>query len=120
AREIRWRGISAHIGSQIVSLSPFRRAFRRISGYVNELKGEGIPLEYLDFGGGLGVRYTHEKIAARDEYARMVAGIAQPLGLHLLLEPGRSIIAPAGGALSRGVYGEGNRGRDVLLARRAY
>src|SRR5262249_9531987 len=115
AREIRWRGISAHIGSQIVSLSPFRRAFRRISGYVNELKGEGIPLEYLDFGGGLGVRYTREKIAARDEYARMVAGIAQPLGLHLLLEPGRSIIAPAGGALSRVIYVKETRGKTFVI-----
>src|SRR5579864_3473270 len=52
SRDIRWRGISVHIGSQIVSLEPFRRALGRLSAYVSELRTAGIELSYLDFGGG--------------------------------------------------------------------
>jgi diaminopimelate decarboxylase len=63
---LHWKGISAHIGSQIVSLDPFRRAFRRIAGHVSELRQAGIRLEYLDLGGGLGVRYTTEKTSSFD------------------------------------------------------
>jgi diaminopimelate decarboxylase len=112
---LQWKGISAHIGSQIVSLAPFRRAFRRIAGYVGELRRAGIDLEYLDLGGGLGVRYTTEKTSSRVEYARMVAGLARPLGLHFLLEPGRSIIAAAGVLLTRVIYTKRNRGKTFVV-----
>jgi diaminopimelate decarboxylase len=113
--DIRWRGISVHIGSQIVGLSPFRRALRRLSGYVSELRGAGIKLEYLDFGGGLGIRYTIEKVPARKEYARMVAAAIAPLRLHLLLEPGRTIIGPAGVLLTRILYVKENRGKSFVV-----
>jgi len=115
SREIQWRGISVHIGSQIVALGPFQRALRRLAGYVSELRGAGIPLEYLDFGGGLGVRYTNEKIPARKEYARMVARAIRPLRLHLLLEPGRTIIGPAGVLLTRVLYLKENRGKRFVV-----
>src|SRR5260370_422899 len=91
SRDIQWRGISVHIGSQIVALGPFQRALRRLAGYVSELRGAGIPLEYLDFGGGHGVRYTNNKIPARKECAPIVAQPSRPLRLHLLLERGRTI-----------------------------
>ena len=115
SKYLRWKGISAHIGSQIVSLAPFRRAFRRIAGYVAELRRAGIRLDYLDLGGGLGVRYTNEKNSSRVAYARMVAGLVQPLGLHLLLEPGRSIIAAAGVLLTRVIYTKRNRGKTFVV-----
>ena len=115
SRYLHWKGISAHIGSQIVSLAPFRRAFRRIAAYVNELKRAGIHLEYLDLGGGLGVRYTTEKNSSRIEYSRMVAGLVRPLGLHLLLEPGRSIIAASGTLLTRVIYTKRNRGKTFVV-----
>ena len=115
SRDIRWRGISVHIGSQIVALGPFRQALRRLSEYVNELRRAGIPLEYLDFGGGLGVRYTNEKIPARKEYARMVAQAIRPLRLHLLLEPGRTIIGPAGVLLTRVLYVKENCGKTFVV-----
>ena len=76
-KEIRWQGISAHIGSQIVALDPFRSAFRRLASYVGELRQQGIDLKYLDIGGGLGTRYTNEKVATRTDYARMIARAAQ-------------------------------------------
>jgi diaminopimelate decarboxylase len=115
SREMEWRGISMHIGSQIVELGPFQRALRRLAGYVSELRRAGIPLEYLDFGGGLGVRYTNERIPGRKEYARMVARAIRPLRLHLLLEPGRTIIGPAGVLLTRALYVKENRGKTFVV-----
>lgn len=115
SKYLLWKGISAHIGSQIVSLDPFRRAFRRIAGYVEELRRAGIALEYADIGGGLGVRYTNERTSSRLDYARMVAGLVRPLGLHLLLEPGRSIIASAGILLTRVIYTKRNRGKTFVV-----
>ena len=115
SKYLRWSGISAHIGSQIVSLQPFRRAFSRIAGYVRELRRAGIRLQYLDLGGGLGVRYTMEKNPSREEYARMVSQLVKPLGLHLLLEPGRSIIASAGILLTRVIYTKRNRGKSFVV-----
>lgn len=112
---MRWQGLSAHIGSQITSPKPFERALRRLAGFVSELQREGIPLRYLDFGGGLGVRYTDEKPLSREEYAKMVAKIVRPLGVHLLLEPGRTIIGPAGVLLTRVLYVKETRGKTFVI-----
>jgi diaminopimelate decarboxylase len=112
---IRWQGLSVHIGSQIVALEPFRSALRRLAAYVGELRKAGIPLKYLDFGGGLGVRYTDEKPPSREAYARLVAQLVQPLGLHLLLEPGRTIIGAAGVLLTRVLYVKKNRGKTFVV-----
>lgn len=112
---VRWNGISSHIGSQIISVTPFERAFRRIAAYVHELRQSGIMLSYLDIGGGLGVRYTTEKTPARADFARMLARFVRPLQMHLLLEPGRSIIARAGILLTRVIYTKTNRGKKFVV-----
>jgi diaminopimelate decarboxylase len=108
ARQISWDGISAHIGSQITDLEPFREALRRVVGYVSQLRAEGIKLRYLDFGGGLGVRYTDQQVPSREEYGQLIASLVKPLGIHLLLEPGRNIIAPAGVLLTQVRYVKNN------------
>ena len=112
---IHWLGISAHIGSQITSLDPFRRAVGRLAGYAGELRRAGIDVRYLDVGGGLGVRYSDQTPPTRTKYARLVAQMVRKLGVHLLLEPGRSIIAPAGVLLTRVVYTKANRGKTFVV-----
>jgi diaminopimelate decarboxylase len=112
---IRWNGISAHIGSQITSTQPFQQALGRLASYVRELRELGVALKFLDFGGGLGVRYTNQKPPSRGEYARLVARMVKPLGVHLLLEPGRTIIAPAGVLLTRVIYTKQNRGKGFVV-----
>ena len=112
---IRWEGLSAHIGSQITSLEPFRRAVERLVGYVEDLGYAGINLRYLDVGGGLGVRYADQKPPSRSEYARLISRMVGKLGVHLLLEPGRSIIAQAGVLLTRVVYTKTNRGKTFVV-----
>ena len=115
ARHIRWQGISAHIGSQIVGLAPFRQALERLAGYLVDLQKQGIALKYLDFGGGLGVRYTQEQPASRRDYARVIAKVVRPLGVELLLEPGRAIIAQAGILLSRVIYTKKNSHKSFVV-----
>jgi diaminopimelate decarboxylase len=112
---ILWRGISAHIGSQIVTPQPFKRALKRVIGFVGELKKNGIELRYLDFGGGLGIRYTDEKIPSRAAYARMIASMVRSLGVHLLLEPGRTLIGPAGVLLTRVLYNKRNGKKTFVI-----
>jgi diaminopimelate decarboxylase len=112
---ICWQGISVHIGSQIVSLDPFRQALQRLASYSCDLRSHGILLKFLDFGGGLGVRYTNEKPPLREAYARMVARILEPTHTHLLLEPGRTIIGPAGVLLTRVLYVKESRGKTFVV-----
>jgi diaminopimelate decarboxylase len=112
---ICWQGISVHIGSQIVSLDPFRQALQRLGAYLCELRSHGILLRYLDFGGGLGVKYANEKPPAREAYARMVAQILEPMHTHLLLEPGRTIIGPASVLLTRVLYVKESRGKTFVV-----
>ena len=112
---IRWQGISTHIGSQITSLQPFRRAIGRLGKFVVELRHDGIDLRFVDVGGGLGVRYSDQKPPSRTAYARLVAQLLRPLGVHLLLEPGRTILAPAGVLLTRVVYTKTNRGKTFVV-----
>ncbi len=112
---IRWQGISAHIGSQIVGLEPFRLALQRLAGYLLDLRKQGIALKYLDVGGGLGVRYTSERPASRGAHARLIAEIARPLGVQVLLEPGRSIVAESCVLLSRVLYTKSNSRKSFVI-----
>lgn len=115
SRWIRWEGLSAHIGSQITTLDPFRRAVKRLVGYVEELKTQGIPLRYLDVGGGLGVRYADQKPPKRTEYAKLIKELVHGSGVEILLEPGRSIIAQSAVLLTRVAYTKTNRGKHFVI-----
>jgi diaminopimelate decarboxylase len=115
SRWIDWQGISAHIGSQIVTLSPHRRALTRLAGFVQELAAAGIPLRYIDSGGGLGIRYTSETPPEKDAWAAELARIVRPTGCHLLIEPGRSLVGSAGVLLMRVLYNKENRGKNFVI-----
>jgi diaminopimelate decarboxylase len=115
SRWIEWQGISSHIGSQILTLAPYRRALARLAGFVRDLRREGIALRYLDSGGGLGIRYTAERPPAKAAYAAELARAVRPLGCHLLIEPGRSLVGPAGVILMRVLYTKQNRGRTFVV-----
>lgn len=115
SRWIDWQGISAHIGSQILSLAPHRRALTRLAGFVRELSSAGISLRYVDCGGGLGIRYTSEEPPEKAAWAAELARVVRPLGCHLLIEPGRSLIGPAGVLLMRVLYNKQNRGKNFVI-----
>lgn len=112
---VQWQGLSAHIGSQITSLQPFRSALQRLVRFLEELRRAGLALRYLDVGGGLGVRYADQHPPGREEYARLVTQSVSKLGVHVLLEPGRSIIAQAGVLLTRVAYTKTNVGKTFVI-----
>lgn len=115
SRWIAWRGISAHIGSQILSVAPYRQALSRLAGYVLDLARNGVPLEYVDIGGGLGIRYTDEEPVVPAAFARALGGIIRPLGCRLLIEPGRALVGPAGVLLTRVLYVKETRGKKFVI-----
>jgi diaminopimelate decarboxylase len=115
SRWIEWQGISAHIGSQILSLGPHSRAIKRLAGYVRELARVRISLRYLDAGGGLGIRYTSEEPPGKAAWAAELAPIVRPLGCHLLIEPGRSLVGSAGVLLTRVLYTKESRGKNFVI-----
>lgn len=115
SRWIEWRGITSHIGSQILSVAPYRQALTRLASYVRDLAHEGIRLEHVDIGGGFGVRYTNEAAAVPAAFARALAEIVRPLGCRLLVEPGRAIVGPAGVLLTRVLYVKENGGKTFVI-----
>jgi diaminopimelate decarboxylase len=112
---IAWRGISAHLGSQIFSTAPYRQGLERLASHVRELAANGVRLETLDIGGGLGIRYTNEQPLDLAAYARTLVKIVRPLGCKLLIEPGRWLVGPAGLLLTRVIYVKRNRGKTFVV-----
>ncbi len=112
---LRVCGIDCHIGSQITSLSPFVDALDRVLALVDALSAEGIVLEHIDVGGGLGVSYNGESPPSVQDYASAIlAGVgARPL--RILTEPGRAIVAAAGLLLTRVEYLKRNGERSFAI-----
>ncbi len=112
-------GISVHIGSQIADVAPFREAMERVSSLASSLRAEGHNIRFVDAGGGLGIHYAHNPevafAATAKEYAKAVLGPLKGLGMHLLLEPGRAIVGPAGALLTRVVYRKRNNGKQFVV-----
>ena len=103
---IKVAGIHMHIGSQITDLAPFRAAFALLRDLALDLKKDGIALEHLDIGGGLGVPYrgANDVPPHPDEYAEVVRAALGDLGLKIVLEPGRMIVGNAGVLVTRVIF----------------
>jgi diaminopimelate decarboxylase len=101
---VRMCGIACHVGSQIVSLAPFRDIAARMAALAQELRSAGLALEHVDLGGGLGVRHDAE---TPPEPAACVAALCDAfagLDVALHVEPGRAVVANAGVLLTRVEY----------------
>ena len=108
---LRPAGVSVHIGSQIRSVAPFAEAMARVAALTRDLRADRHDITYVDAGGGLGVDYEAPLVspAASDagpaklveQYAAALVPVVRELNCHLLLEPGRFLVAQAGGLLCR-------------------
>ncbi len=118
-RYLKAAGVSAHIGSQITDLSPFREAMAKIAEFAAALQAEGYDIRYVDAGGGLGIDYASDRANDFAEtvrtYASQVVGPIKKLGIRLIIEPGRSIVGPAGILVTRVVYKKNNEGKLFLI-----
>jgi diaminopimelate decarboxylase len=115
-------GVSLHIGSQITDVSPFRLAMERAVELAAQLAAEGHAIRFMDAGGGLGISYDSSTAV---DYPSLVAQYAEAITAplqktkkprpHLLLEPGRSIIAQAGALITRVLYQKRNGSKHFTI-----
>ncbi len=89
-------GVGCHIGSQIVEVKPMAEAARRLAQFALGLQERGHRLEFIDMGGGLGIRYRNEDPPAPEAYAEALLQEIKPTGLRLLIEPGRVVVGNIG------------------------
>jgi diaminopimelate decarboxylase len=94
-------GIDCHIGSQLITTAPFIDALQRVLTLVDQLEANGITLEHIDVGGGLGVTYQQEQPPTPGDYVKQLMQVLGDRPQTLLMEPGRSIAANAGVLLTR-------------------
>ena len=93
--------IHVHVGSQITSLEPLRHAAAFIARTASDLRQNGLPLEYVDVGGGLGISYDDRAVIDVATYVDALVDEIRPTGLPIVVEPGRSITGPAGVLVAR-------------------
>ncbi len=111
-------GVSVHIGSQIRAVEPFGDALRRVRALVEALRADGHHIRYVDAGGGFGIEYGQASFdpgARVGEYAQAVRGVMDGLGVELLLEPGRFLIAQAGVLLTRVLVTKANGSKRFVV-----
>jgi diaminopimelate decarboxylase len=111
-------GVSVHIGSQIRAVGPFAESLRRVRSLIEELRADGLDIRFIDGGGGFGIEYTNapfDPAASVAEYAGALRSVLDGLGCHLLLEPGRFIVAQAGGLLTRVLVKKQNGAKHFVI-----
>jgi diaminopimelate decarboxylase len=94
-------GIHVHLGSQIISMEPLQRGAAALVRLARELRDDGIRLDHIDVGGGLGISYDGSRVPTAEEYAATILPIVAPSGLSIALEPGRFIVGASAALLAR-------------------
>ncbi|MFM9970653.1 MAG: diaminopimelate decarboxylase [Burkholderiales bacterium] len=108
-------GIDFHIGSQLTQIEPFEAALEKVLEFVDTLDATGLPLEHIDLGGGLGIRYKDESPPEIDRYLGALFARLGKRRQRILLEPGRSIIGNAGILLTRIEYLKTNPDKNFAI-----
>jgi len=122
AAQLKWlepAGVSVHIGSQIRSVEPFAAALERVVALIKQLRSDGHDIRYADAGGGLGIDYgagNFEPAKQVAKYAKALKGALGAMDLHLLLEPGRFIVAQAGALVSQVLFVKKNGTKTFVIA----
>ena len=115
-RHIQASGVSCHIGSQILDYSPILEAADKVLSLVETLQAEGIAIDHIDLGGGLGIAYQSDEDAPliRD----FITDLRDRIGrahLTVMIEPGRSIVGPAGVLLTRVLYRKKSPAKEFIV-----
>ncbi|MBM4340575.1 MAG: diaminopimelate decarboxylase [Deltaproteobacteria bacterium] len=108
-------GIDCHLGSQLVDVEPFVEALKKLRTLVDDLRGGGIEIHYLDLGGGLGITYNDEEPPHPYEYASNILEEIRSFNCTLILEPGRVIVGNAGILISKVLYTKENEEKRFLI-----
>jgi diaminopimelate decarboxylase len=108
-------GVHKHIGSQLTQVSPFVEGLKRILELVEQLKGIGVEIRYLNMGGGLGITYQDEVPPQPEDLAQAISPLLKDLKCVLIFEPGRSIVGNAGVLLTKVLYHKANPEKIFLI-----
>lgn len=115
-RNLSAEGVSCHIGSQILDPKPIFEAVDKVLALAAELRAQGHPIRRLDLGGGLGVAYREgEQAPAIGDFVRGMDARFRDSGLRIEVEPGRSIVGPAGVLLTRVLYRKCNGSKQFVI-----
>jgi diaminopimelate decarboxylase len=109
------RGLALHIGSQLTDLEPYRAAFSRLAELTLDLRRQGLAVDRLDLGGGIGIAYRGEQPPSIADYVRLVRETVAPLKTELVLEPGRRLVGNAGILVSRVLFVKPGASRDFVI-----
>jgi diaminopimelate decarboxylase len=114
---VRLNGLHVHIGSQILSLDPFRLALDRVAAFWRELTDAGHEIETIDVGGGLGVRYRLDQETPIEpaDYAAVIRAALRGFEGRIVLEPGRYLVAEAGALVTRVIRVKQGASRTFLI-----
>jgi diaminopimelate decarboxylase len=113
---VRLVGLDMHLGSQLSTFQPYAAALDRIAPMVRSLRALGADaIEYLDIGGGLAVTYDEERPIDLEQFAEGVARATRDLGVLVILEPGRFLVAESGVLLTRVLYRKRSGGKDYII-----
>lgn len=112
---IRVIGVHFHIGSQITDLSPFRLTAEASFNFAEELRKEGIPLKYVDIGGGLGIDYENTGVPTPSDIAGILKEYFDASPYKLILEPGRSIVGNAGYLITSITYLKKGKDKNFVI-----
>lgn len=112
---IIFSGLHCHIGSQIITKEPFIYAIKRVLEFIEQLRDDGIELEYLDIGGGLGIIYKDEKPQTAQDFADAILPYLEQSGLKIVMEPGRFIVGNAGILVTKVLYLKDNGVKKFLI-----
>jgi diaminopimelate decarboxylase len=118
-KSLQIAGVSVHIGSQITDVKPFAATMERVAELTRALRADGHSIQYIDAGGGLGIAYENHSLPGLAEqvaaYADALLTPLKGLKVHLLIEPGRSIVGPAGALITRLLYKKTNGKKTFLV-----
>jgi len=108
-------GVSCHIGSQLTEVGPFVEAMQRTRELVLKLRAEGMNIQYMDIGGGLGITYNQEEPPHPRDYARALMEQLREIDCTLILEPGRVIVGNAGILVTKVLYTKEGEGKNFIV-----
>ena len=108
-------GLHAHIGSQLTQVTPFVESLKKVLTMVQTLAEQGIPLRYVNIGGGLGITYSDETPPEPKDLAEAISPLVRDLKCVLIMEPGRVIVGNAGVMLTKVLYAKDGEAKRFLI-----
>jgi diaminopimelate decarboxylase len=113
---LRAAGVSCHIGSQILDYSPILEAAGKVLSLIEQLQAEGLPIDHVDLGGGLGISYqAAEQAPAIHDFIGALRDRVERAGLTVMIEPGRSIVGPSGVLLTKVLYRKQSPAKEFVI-----